>query len=84
MPEEQDRGCIRQASDREKLLCVVFDLQIVEQLVSRERRDDDRERRPILWSDVIEIVGCDHTAATRHVARDDCRIAGKVPAEMPR
>src|SRR3954464_8152791 len=84
MPEEQHRRRIEQAPDRQKLAGVVFDLRGFKQLVGRKGRDDDRERRPILRSDVVEIIGSNHTAATRHIAWDDRRIAGKVLAEMPR
>src|SRR5262245_3832051 len=84
MPEEQHRRRIEQSTDRQELARVVLDLRVFKQLVGRKGRDDDRERGPILWRDVVEIVGCDHATTTWHIASDDRRVAGKMPAEMPR
>src|SRR5262252_7373937 len=83
MPKEQDRRRIEKAADREESPCIVADLRVAEELLVGERRRDDRERRAVLWRDIVDVVRRNDAAAPWHIARDDGGIARNVSAEMP-
>jgi hypothetical protein len=82
VPEEDNRGGVEQAADRQELAGIVFDLRILEQLLHGEGRGDHDQRGAVLRRQIVGVVRRDGAAGARHVARNDGGIARQIFAEI--